>query len=135
MLRRAVRALSPPGPRSHQARLTACGRVRLSRPCDSESSRRLFALHTDDTLPVAPPIVVIDPIYSAQAFPWLHLDRFGSRHEGWAGARLVPVELAASGDEGAKEISLRCTVDEVNKLEPVHEFAYLRLGGVPCSRS
>lgn len=41
--------------------------------------------------------------------------------------RLVPVELAEGGDE-ASEISLRCTVEEVNWLEPVQEFTYLRLG-------
>jgi hypothetical protein len=41
--------------------------------------------------------------------------------------RLVAVELAEGGDEGS-EISLRCTVEEVNGLEPVQEFTYLRLG-------
>ena len=40
--------------------------------------------------------------------------------------RLVPIELV-EGDEGS-EISLRCTVEEVNGLEPVQEYAYLRLG-------
>jgi PRC-barrel domain len=41
--------------------------------------------------------------------------------------RLVPIELAEGGDEAA-EISLRCTVEDVNALEPVQEYAYLRLG-------
>jgi sporulation protein YlmC with PRC-barrel domain len=41
--------------------------------------------------------------------------------------RLVPIELAEGGDEGS-EISLRCSVDEVNALEPVQEYAYLRVG-------
>src|SRR4051812_45202690 len=44
--------------------------------------------------------------------------------------RLVPVELAEGSDEGS-EISLHCTVEEANRLEPVHEFAYLRLGESP----
>jgi sporulation protein YlmC with PRC-barrel domain len=68
--------------------------------------------------------VVIDPISKRLT----HLV-VRPRHEDLQ-ARLVPVELAATGDEGS-EISLRCTVDEVNKLEPVHEFAYLRLDEVP----
>lgn len=41
--------------------------------------------------------------------------------------RLVPIELVDGGDEGS-ELSLRCTVEEVNGLEPVQEYAYLRLG-------
>ena len=45
-------------------------------------------------------------------------------------ARLVPVELAEGSDEGS-EISLHCTVEEANRLEPVREFAYLRLGEAP----
>ena len=44
-------------------------------------------------------------------------------------ARLVPIELAQEAD--GQEISLRCTVEEVRQLEPVHEFAYLRLGEFP----
>lgn len=40
--------------------------------------------------------------------------------------RLVSIELVEGGD-GTSEISLRCTVDEVNELEPVQEYAYLRL--------
>src|SRR5580765_3857565 len=38
-----------------------------------------------------------------------------------------PTELAEGGDE-APELSLRCTVEEVNALEPVREYAYLRVG-------
>ena len=41
--------------------------------------------------------------------------------------RLVPIELAEGGDE-APELSLSCTVEEVNALEPVREYAYLRVG-------
>jgi len=50
-------------------------------------------------------------------------------------ARLVPVELAeatAAGD-AQPEISLRCTVEEVRRLAPVQEFAYLRLGEFPVA--
>jgi sporulation protein YlmC with PRC-barrel domain len=46
-----------------------------------------------------------------------------------APARLVPIELAQETD--GQEISLRCTVEEVGQLAPVHEFAYLRLGEFP----
>ena len=45
-------------------------------------------------------------------------------------ARLVPIELAEASEEKS-EISLHGTVEEVNRLEPVHEFAYLRLGEAP----
>jgi sporulation protein YlmC with PRC-barrel domain len=41
--------------------------------------------------------------------------------------RLVPIELVEGGDQ-ASEISLRCTVEDVKGLEPVQEYAYLRLG-------
>ena len=44
-------------------------------------------------------------------------------------ARLVPIDFAQEGD--GQEISLRCTVEEVRQLAPVHEFAYLRLGEFP----
>jgi sporulation protein YlmC with PRC-barrel domain len=48
--------------------------------------------------------------------------------------RLVPVELieAASGEQ---ELMLRCSVDDVNKLDTVQEFAYFRLGEFPTSDS
>ena len=45
-------------------------------------------------------------------------------------ARLVPIELVESGDD-AKEITLRCTADEVRRLDHVQEFAYLRMGQPP----
>lgn len=45
-------------------------------------------------------------------------------------ARLVPIELAEGGGEESG-LSLRCTVEEVNRLEPVQEFAYLRVGEFP----
>ncbi len=42
--------------------------------------------------------------------------------------RLVPIGLA---ERGEGELSLRCSVDEANKLEPVQDVAYLRLGEFP----
>jgi hypothetical protein len=69
--------------------------------------------------------VVIDPISKRLT----HLV-VRPRHQEGEAPRLVPVELAEGGEEES-EISLRCTVDEVNRLEPVQEFAYLRLGEFP----
>ena len=46
-------------------------------------------------------------------------------------ARLVPVSLAGAGDEAQVEIALACTCEEVRRLEPVQDFAYLRLGEFP----
>ena len=69
--------------------------------------------------------VVIDPISKRLT----HLV-VRPRHQEGLAARLVPVELAEGGEEES-EISLRCTVGEVNRLEPVQEFAYLRLGEFP----
>jgi sporulation protein YlmC with PRC-barrel domain len=51
-------------------------------------------------------------------------------HNALGDARLVPVELADGGEQG-REISLRCTIEEVRGLPNVEEFAYLRLGEVP----
>ena len=51
-------------------------------------------------------------------------------HQEEQAARLVPIELAEGGGEESG-LSLRCTVDEVNRLEPVQEFAYLRVGEFP----
>jgi len=48
-------------------------------------------------------------------------------------ARLVPIELAEAGGPEALEISLRATVEEVTRLAPVQEFAYLRLGDFPAA--
>jgi sporulation protein YlmC with PRC-barrel domain len=68
--------------------------------------------------------VVIDPISRRIT----HLVVRPRHEEGEA--RLVPVELARGGHDGS-EVLLDCAVDEVTKLEPVHEFAYLRLGESP----
>jgi sporulation protein YlmC with PRC-barrel domain len=46
-------------------------------------------------------------------------------------SRLVPVERARSAEGDAAAISLDATVAEIDKLAPVHEFAYLRLGEFP----
>jgi hypothetical protein len=45
------------------------------------------------------------------------------KHQG--AARLVPLELVAEDAEG---ISLRCTAEALDRLEPVREFAYLTPG-------
>lgn len=50
-------------------------------------------------------------------------------------ARLVPVALADGSDREQSDISLRCTIDEVRRLAPVQEYAYLRLGEFPVSDS
>jgi sporulation protein YlmC with PRC-barrel domain len=68
--------------------------------------------------------VVIDPISRRLT----HLVVRPGHEQGQA--RLVPVELAASGDDGS-EVLLDRTVHEVTKLQPVHEYAYLRLGESP----
>ena len=48
-------------------------------------------------------------------------------------ARLVPVELATPEDGLRPALSLRCTAGELRRLEPVQEFAYLRLGEHPVN--
>jgi len=47
-------------------------------------------------------------------------------------ARLVPIALATA-DEGSAGINLSCLIEEVRCLEPVQEFAYLRLGEFPVA--
>jgi len=68
--------------------------------------------------------VVIDPISKRLT----HLVVRPPHEEGKA--RLVPIELAVGGDE-EPEVVLNCTVDAVGELEPVHEYAYLRVGESP----
>jgi hypothetical protein len=65
--------------------------------------------------------VVIDPISKRVT----HLV-VRPEHQEALETRLVPIELVQGGDEAA-EISLRCTVEDVNGFEPVQEYAYLRL--------
>lgn len=69
--------------------------------------------------------VVIDPVQKRVT----HLV-VQPRHEPGL-ARLVPVELADGAEGEQPEISLGCTVEEAQRLAPVHEFAYLRLGQFP----
>jgi sporulation protein YlmC with PRC-barrel domain len=54
------------------------------------------------------------------------------QHQEAAANRLVPMELI---DQPASEheLVLRCTVDAVNELDTVQEFAFLRLGEFPMS--
>ena len=46
-------------------------------------------------------------------------------------ARLVPIELANTEGAEASAISVRCSLEEAGKLEPVEEYAYVRLGESP----
>lgn len=48
-------------------------------------------------------------------------------------ARLVPIELAAREDGRGSTVSLRCTAEDADRLPPVQEFAYIRLGESPAS--
>jgi sporulation protein YlmC with PRC-barrel domain len=65
--------------------------------------------------------VVVDPISKAVT----HLVVRPSHQEALE-TRLVPIELVEGGD-ATSGIALRCTVEDVNGLEPVQEYAYLRL--------
>jgi len=69
--------------------------------------------------------VVIDPITKRVT----HLV-VQPRHEHGL-ARLVPIELAEGGGAGKPAILLDCTVEEVRRLAPVQEFAFLRLDEFP----
>lgn len=69
--------------------------------------------------------VVIDPISRRVTHLVVELGR-----DPWL-ARLVPVELAEAGDDASGAVALRATVEEVRRLPPVHEVAYLRLDGFP----
>jgi sporulation protein YlmC with PRC-barrel domain len=69
--------------------------------------------------------VVIDPI--SRRVTHLVVER---ENHPWL-ARLVPVELAEPGDDVSGAVALRATVEEVRRLPPVHEVAYMRLDGFP----
>jgi hypothetical protein len=69
--------------------------------------------------------VVIDPISRRVTHLVVEHDR-----DPWL-TRLVPVELAEPGDDASGAVALRATVEEVRRLPPVHEVAYLRLDGFP----
>jgi sporulation protein YlmC with PRC-barrel domain len=70
--------------------------------------------------------VVIDPIEKRVT----HLVVNPTRRD-TIGSRLVPIELASGGEE--REISLACPAAEVDGLDTVEEFAYLRLGEPPLN--
>jgi sporulation protein YlmC with PRC-barrel domain len=46
-------------------------------------------------------------------------------------SRLVPIELVSAEEGPPPAVSLRCTLEEAGLLEPVREFAYLRVGEAP----
>lgn len=46
-------------------------------------------------------------------------------------ARVVPVELAQPGSDASGGVALRLTREEMRRLPPAHEVAYLRLGEFP----
>jgi sporulation protein YlmC with PRC-barrel domain len=52
-------------------------------------------------------------------------------HHDHGESRLVPIELASPQEGPPPAVSLRCTLEEARRLEPVEEFAYLRLGEAP----
>ncbi len=70
--------------------------------------------------------IVIDPLEKRVT----HLVVEPERGEGEA--RLVPIQLAKSGDDEQRAIELACTLDEAQAFESVHERAYLRLGERPA---
>jgi sporulation protein YlmC with PRC-barrel domain len=45
--------------------------------------------------------------------------------------RLVPIELASADEDETPAIAVRCSVEEADQLEPVEEYAYIRLGESP----
>src|SRR5206468_10213942 len=67
--------------------------------------------------------VVIDPVHK-------RLTHVIVRGHGDLGmARLVPFALVQA--DGERQISLRCSVDEACTLDPVQDFAYLRIDERP----
>jgi sporulation protein YlmC with PRC-barrel domain len=46
-------------------------------------------------------------------------------------ARLVPIDAAQTGSDATGAVELRLTAEEVRRLPPVHEVAYLRVGDLP----
>jgi sporulation protein YlmC with PRC-barrel domain len=69
--------------------------------------------------------VVIDPI----AKQVTHL--VVKPKDGDGVSRLVPIELVESDNDDTRELTLRCTAEDVRHLDHVQEFAYLRLGESP----
>lgn len=71
--------------------------------------------------------IVIDPISRRVT----HL--VAAPHHRHGLARLIPVDLVQPADGQSAEITVERSVDEVRRLEPVQEFAYLRVGEFPLT--
>lgn len=69
--------------------------------------------------------VVVDPVANKVT----HLVVEPNRDD-WV-ARLVPIELAQAASNSNGAVALRATVEEVRRLPPVHEVAFLRVGDFP----
>jgi sporulation protein YlmC with PRC-barrel domain len=52
-------------------------------------------------------------------------------HDDHGKARLVPIDLASADEGEPPAITVRCSLEDANQLEPVEEYAYLRLGESP----
>jgi sporulation protein YlmC with PRC-barrel domain len=69
--------------------------------------------------------IVIDP--TNQRVTHLVVEPHGDHGQ----AKLVPIELADTDQTESSAISVRCSVEEAGQLEPVEEYAYIRLGDSP----
>lgn len=69
--------------------------------------------------------VVVDP--AAERVSHLVVEPRDRRRD----ARLVPVELVASAGGAGGAVELACTIEEADRLDSVHEFAYLEPGEAP----
>jgi sporulation protein YlmC with PRC-barrel domain len=70
--------------------------------------------------------VVIDPVKKV-------VTHLVVKPQDGGGSRLVPVDLAETAEEHRREVSLRCTPEELHAMQNVEDFAYLRLGESPVS--
>jgi uncharacterized protein YrrD len=52
-------------------------------------------------------------------------------HDDHGKARLVPIDLASADEGEPPAITVLCSLEDANQLEPVEEYAYLRLGESP----
>jgi sporulation protein YlmC with PRC-barrel domain len=52
-------------------------------------------------------------------------------HHDHGQARLAPIELATVQDGRSPALTLRCSIEEADRLDLVQEYAYLRIGEVP----